>query len=50
MTFHENKPHGTALPIIAILIAMVAIVATLALSSAHQAPARVWIPVQSAGH
>ena len=49
MTLHENKPPGTALPIVAILIAMVAIVATLALSSAHQAPARVWVPAQSAG-
>ncbi|NLS20064.1 hypothetical protein HGP16_26360 [Rhizobium sp. P40RR-XXII] len=49
MTFHENKPSGTAFPIIAILIAMVAIVGALVLSSSHQAPARVWVPVQSAG-
>ena len=49
MTFHENKPSGTGFPIIVILIAMLAIVATLALSSGHQAPARVWVPAQSAG-
>lgn len=49
MIFHENKPSGTALPIIVILVAMIAIVATLALSSGHQAPARVWVPTQSAG-
>ncbi|EJC80403.1 hypothetical protein Rleg4DRAFT_2030 [Rhizobium leguminosarum bv. trifolii WSM2297] len=49
MIYHEDKPSGTAFPIIVILIAMVAIVGSLALSSGHPTSARVWIPVTSAG-
>ncbi|WP_164896017.1 hypothetical protein [Rhizobium hidalgonense] len=49
MIYHEDKPSGLAFPIIVILIAMAAIVGSLALSSGHQASARVWLPVRSAG-
>ncbi|AHG47949.1 hypothetical protein RLEG12_24560 [Rhizobium leguminosarum bv. trifolii CB782] len=49
MIYHEDKPSGLAFPIIVILIAMVAIVGSLALSSGHQASARVWLPATSAG-
>ena len=49
MIYHEDKPSGTAFPIIVILIAILAIVASLALSSGHHASARVWVPVSSAG-
>ncbi|MBY4593273.1 MULTISPECIES: hypothetical protein [Rhizobium] len=49
MIYHEDKPSGLAFPIIVILIAMVAIVGSLVLSSGHPASARVWVPVRSAG-
>ncbi|WP_167347731.1 hypothetical protein [Rhizobium ecuadorense] len=49
MIYHEDKPSGLAFPIIVILIAMVAIVGSLVLSSGHPASARVWVPVRSTG-
>ncbi|MBX5192521.1 hypothetical protein HJB86_27130 [Rhizobium sp. NZLR3b] len=49
MIYHEDKPSGAAFPIIVILIAMVAILGSLVLSSGHAASARVWVPVRSAG-
>ncbi|MBX4926467.1 hypothetical protein [Rhizobium binae] len=49
MIYHEDKPSGLAFPVIVILIAIVAILGTLALSSGHQVSARVWVPVRAAG-
>ncbi|SCB62246.1 hypothetical protein GA0061105_13910 [Rhizobium aethiopicum] len=49
MIYHEDKSSGLAFPIIVILIAIIAIIGTLALSSGHQESARVWVPVRSAG-
>jgi hypothetical protein len=49
MIYHEDKRSGTAFPIIVILIAMVAIVGSLALSPGNQGSARVWIPASSVG-
>ncbi|MBX5157653.1 hypothetical protein HJB89_11005 [Rhizobium sp. NZLR8] len=48
MIYNEDKPSGAAFPVIVILLAMIAIVGCLALSSGHQASARVWVPVSSA--
>ncbi|MBX4955193.1 hypothetical protein [Rhizobium lentis] len=48
MIYHEDKPSGVAFPITVILIAIVAIVGCLALSSGHHTSARVWIPVSAA--
>ncbi|MBB4477501.1 hypothetical protein [Rhizobium etli] len=47
MIYHEDKPSGTAFPLVVILIAMAAIVGSLALSSGHQTSPRVWIPGNS---
>ncbi|WP_164918701.1 hypothetical protein [Rhizobium acidisoli] len=44
MIYNEDKPSGTIFPVVVILIAMVVIVASLALSSGHQTQARVWLP------
>ncbi|MDP9812275.1 hypothetical protein J2W42_005145 [Rhizobium tibeticum] len=49
MIYHEDKPSSMAFPIIVILIAMIAIVGSLALSSDHQTTTRVWVPSSSAG-
>jgi hypothetical protein len=49
MIYHEDKPSGVAFPVVVILVAMIAIVGSLALSSGHQTSARVWVPVSSAG-
>ncbi|MGZ2426137.1 hypothetical protein [Rhizobium laguerreae] len=44
MIYHEDKSSGVAFPIVAILIAMVAIVGSLMLSSGNRTSARVWVP------
>jgi len=49
MIYHEDKPSGVAFPVVVILIAMIAIIVSLALSSGHQTSARVWIPGSSGG-
>lgn len=49
MIYHEDKSSGIAFPVVVILIAMVAIVGSLALSSGHQTSARVWVPGSSGG-
>ncbi|QAS83216.1 hypothetical protein CO657_36270 (plasmid) [Rhizobium acidisoli] len=50
MIYHEDKPSGATFPVVVILIAMVAIVGALALSSGRRTPARVWVPESTAGH
>ncbi|KEC71382.1 hypothetical protein [Rhizobium phaseoli] len=50
MISHEEKRSGIAFPIVVILIAMVTIVGSLALSSGAHTPARVWVPQTSVGH
>lgn len=49
MIYHEDKSSSVAFPVVVILIAMVAIVVSLALFSGHQAAARVWVPGSSEG-
>jgi len=49
MIYNEDKPSGMAFPIIVILIAMIAIVGSLALSTGHQTTTRVWVPSSSVG-
>ncbi|TAZ35447.1 hypothetical protein ELH80_14285 [Rhizobium ruizarguesonis] len=45
MTYRDDNPElGRALPIFAIVIAMMAIVVTLALIRHPVSPARVWVP------
>lgn len=50
MIYHEDKPSGATFPVVVILIAIVAIIGSLALSSGRQTPARVWVPQISAVH
>jgi len=50
MIYNEDKPSGTTFPVVVILIAMVAIVGSLALASGHRTSARVWVPDSAAGH
>ncbi|RUM16884.1 hypothetical protein EFD56_21480 [Rhizobium phaseoli] len=50
MIYHEEKRSRIGFPIVVILIAMAAIVGSLALSSGPRAPARVWVPQSSTGH
>jgi integral membrane sensor domain MASE1 len=47
MIYREDKRSGTTFPIIVILIAMVAIVGSLALSPGNQRSARIWIPAST---
>ncbi|NNH67166.1 hypothetical protein [Rhizobium laguerreae] len=49
MIYHEDKSSGVAFPVVVILIAMIAIIGSLALSSGHHTSARVWIPNSSVG-
>jgi hypothetical protein len=49
MIYHEDKSSSVAFPVVVILLAMVAIVVSLALSSGHQTSARVWVPGSSGG-
>jgi integral membrane sensor domain MASE1 len=49
MIYHEDKSSSVAFPVVVILLAMVAIVVRLALSSGHQTSARVWVPRSSGG-
>jgi hypothetical protein len=44
MIYHEDKSSGVVFPVVVILIAMIAIVGSLALSSGNQTSARVWVP------
>jgi hypothetical protein len=44
MIYHEDKSAGVVFPVVVILIAMIAIVGSLALSSGNQTSARVWVP------
>ncbi|WP_172601317.1 hypothetical protein [Rhizobium leguminosarum] len=50
MIYHEDKSSGIGFPVAVILIAMAAIVGSLALSSGPNTPVRVWVPEVSAGH
>jgi hypothetical protein len=49
MIYHEDKPSGVTFPVVVILIAMIAIIGSLALYSGHQTSARVWVPGSSGG-
>ncbi|EPE96212.1 hypothetical protein [Rhizobium grahamii] len=49
MIHHDDKRSGVGFPLIAILIAMAAIVGTLAMNAEHTRTAtRVWVPTNSA--
>ena len=46
MIYHDEKPSGSGFPIIVIVIAMAAIIGSLALMAGHPTTTtRVWVPI-----